>query len=258
MNWRFENTGFHTGVFNMDYDTTLAQALIKCAGNSTIRVYGWQPPAISLGWNQSMDAVDFVKTDAAGINIVRRPTGGRAILHSDELTYSVVMRVRGKNVLAVYDDISGALISGLKELHLPVTIEKSQPALSSLYRTPSGAACFSSAGRYEIKCYGKKLVGSAQRRYAADNGEEVVLQHGSILLGPDHKRLVDFLNFPIEEEREALRRELDEKTTDLSTILDRKVTFQETAELILRGFQNAWSITSDLINTISEEQKVTV
>ena len=258
MNWRFENTGFHSGVFNMDYDTTLAQALIKGAGNSTIRVYGWQPFAISLGWNQPLDAVDLVKSSATGIDVVRRPTGGRAILHSDELTYSVVLRVKGKNVLSVYEEISGALIAGLKELHVPVVIEKSQPAFSSLYRSTSGAACFSSAGRYEIKCHGKKLVGSAQRRYAADNGEEVVLQHGSILLGPDHKRIVDFLSFPSENERESLRHMLDEKTTDLSTVLDRKVSFQETAEIVLRGFEKAWSIMSEFKDTITEEQKVTV
>jgi lipoate-protein ligase A len=258
MNWRFENTGFRSGVFNMNYDIALAQALIQGAGNSTIRVYGWQPSAISLGWNQSLDAIDLIKAETAGIDIVRRPTGGRAILHSEELTYSVAMRVKGKNILAVYGDISCALIAGLQKLQVPVTIEKNQPVFSSLYRTTSGAVCFSSAGRYEIKCHGKKLVGSAQRRYTADNGEEVVLQHGSVLLGSDHKRIVDFLNFPSEEEREALRHELEKKTTDLSTILNRAVTFKETAEVILQGFQKAWSIMPDVRNTITEEQKVTV
>jgi lipoate-protein ligase A len=258
MNWRFENTGIHSGVFNMEYDIALAQALVTGVGNPTIRVYGWQPFAISLGWNQSMDEIDLAKASASGIDVVRRPTGGRAILHSEELTYSVVMRVKGKNVLSVYDDISRALVTGLLTLGAPVAIEKSQPHFPSLYRTTSAAACFSSAGRYEIKCGEKKLVGSAQRRYVADNGEEVVLQHGSILLGPDHKRMVKFLNLPSEEDRDALRRELDEKTIELSTVLNRVIKFEEVAEAILQGFQKAWSIAPEVVNIIDEELKVNI
>ena len=144
-----------------------------------------------------------IKHQSAGIDVVRRPTGGRAILHANELTYSVVMQVRGKNVLNVYEDISRALIVGLQELGASVAIEKSQPHFPSLYRSSSSVACFSSAGRYEIKYNGKKLVGSAQRRYAVVNGEEVVLQHGSILLGSEHKQIVDYLNFPSEEQRDC-------------------------------------------------------
>jgi lipoate-protein ligase A len=258
MNWRFKNTGISSGVFNMEHDETLAKALIDGTGAPTIRVYGWHPSAISLGWNQSMDEVDLKKTSSAGIDVVRRPTGGRAILHSDELTYSVVMRVREKNVLFVYEEISRALIAGLRELGASVDIEKSQPHFPSLYRTTSAAACFSSAGRYEIKYRGKKLVGSAQRRYAADGGEEVVLQHGSVLLGADHMRIVDLLNLPSEEKRHDLRRELDEKTTSLSVILNRVVTFDETAEKIFYGFRKAWSISPEVVHSNLKEQKVAI
>jgi lipoate-protein ligase A len=258
MNWRFENTGIRSGVFNMEYDIALARALVNGAGNPTIRVYAWQPVAISLGWNQSIDEIDLAKTSASNIDVVRRPTGGRAILHSEELTYSVVMRVKGKNVLSVYDDISRALVIGLQGLDVPVAIEKSQPHFPSLYRTTSAVACFSSAGRYEIKCHEKKIVGSAQRRYVADDDEEVVLQHGSILLGPDHKRIVEFLNLPSEEKRVQLRRELDEKTTELSTVLNRVISFEEVAEAILQGFQKAWSIAPEVANMIDEELRVNI
>jgi lipoyl(octanoyl) transferase len=256
MNWRFENTGISSGVFNMDYDTALAQALVKGTGNPTIRVYAWRPSAISLGWNQSFDEINLAKTSSSRIDVVRRPTGGRAILHSEELTYSVVMRVKGKNVLSVYDDISRALVAGLLELGAPAAIEKSQPHFPSLYRTASAAACFSSTGRYEIKCHGKKLVGSAQRRYAAEGGEEVVLQHGSILLGPDHKRIVDFLNFSSEEQRIALRYELDEKTTELSTVLNRDIPLHEATDAVLHGFRKAWSITPEVVNVMNSGEKV--
>jgi lipoate-protein ligase A len=258
MNWRFENTGVRSGVFNMEYDEALARALVEGTGNPTIRVYGWQPFAISIGWNQSIDEIDVNKTSAAGIDVVRRPTGGRAILHANELTYSVVMRVHNKNVLTVYEDISRALVAGLQELGAPVAIEKSQPHFPSLYRSASAVACFSSTGRYEIKCKGRKLVGSAQRRYAAGDGEEVVLQHGSILLGSEHKQIVDFLNLPSEEQRIALLQELDEKTTELSTVLNRVVNYDKTADAILQGFRKAWFISPEVVNTIDKEQKVTI
>lgn len=256
MEWRFENTGFRSGVFNMEYDETLARALMNGTGSPTIRVYGWNPAALSLGWNQSMDDIDLTKVSQAGVDVVRRPTGGRAILHSDELTYSVTMHACGRNVLMVYDEISRALVSGLQELGALVAIEKSQPYFPSLYRTISSGACFSSTGRYEIKFDGKKLVGSAQRRYSNGTGNEIILQHGSILLGTDHKRIVEFLRLQSDEHRALLRRELDEKTTELSTVLHRKVSFEETAEAILFGFKNSWGIIPEIVNTSKTELRV--
>lgn len=256
MEWRFENTGFHSGVFNMEYDEALAKALVKGTGCSVIRVYGWNPPAISLGWNQSIDEIDVEKALSAGIDVVRRPTGGRAILHCDELTYSVTMRVRDRNVLTVYDEISRALVIGLKEVGALVAIEKSQSHFPTLYRNVSAPVCFSSAGRYEIKFNGKKLAGSAQRRYAVGNGEEVVLQHGSILLDSGHKHIVEFLRLPSEEQREALRYELEEKTIELRSILGRTVSFEETAEAILLGFKNGWGILPELVRISDTELKV--
>jgi lipoate-protein ligase A len=168
------------------------------------------------------------------------------------------MLAQGKNVLTLYEEISRALIAGLQELGAPVAIEKSQPHFPSLYQDSSAAACFSSTGRYEIKCGSKKLVGSAQRRYIVAGGEEVVLQHGSILLGPEHKQIVDFLRLPSDEQRGALRRDLDEKTIELSTVLRRSVSFDETADAIFNGFRNAWSISLDHVIMIDDQQKVIV
>lgn len=242
----------------MEYDESLARTLASGSGSPTIRLYGWRPPAISLGWNQIGDDIDRERASAAGIDIVRRPTGGRAILHCDELTYSVTMRVRGKNILAVYDEISRALVAGLKYLGAPVSIEKSQPHFPSLYQSASAVACFSSTGRYEITHNGKKLVGSAQRRFAAGNGEEVALQHGSILLDSGHTRIVDFLRSPSADQRTALRRTLDEKTTDLSSILRRTVPFEEAAEAVVFGFKKAWGISPAAENEVENELKVKV
>lgn len=241
MIWRFENTGHRDGAFNMEYDERLARLLVEGGEGGTVRVYGWNPAAISLGWNQSIEEIDAAKCSQAGIDIVRRPTGGRAILHSDELTYSVTMLSTRASVLSVYNEMSNALVRGLRRLGADVSLEKSQPHFPSLYRAPFSTACFTSSARYEISVGGRKLVGSAQRRYARSNGEEVILQHGSILLGSDHKRMVEFLAID-DKDRAMIAQELDDKTTDLRSILQRKITFEELIPLIRLGFEEAWGI----------------
>ncbi|MBI3787146.1 MAG: lipoate--protein ligase family protein [Ignavibacteriales bacterium] len=240
MTWHFENTGCHTAAFNMEYDERLARLLVEGGEIGTVRVYGWKPAAISLGWNQSLEEIDAAKCSQAGVDIVRRPTGGRAILHSDELTYSVTMVSTRASVLSAYNEISNALVCGLRRLGVDVSLEKSQPHFPSLYRTASSKACFTSSARYEIGVGGRKLVGSAQRRYACSHGE-VILQHGSILLGPDHKRMVDFLAID-DTARAFIGQDLNDKTTDLGSILQRTITFEEIAPMIRLGFEEAWGI----------------
>ena len=245
MVWQFRNTGCRTGTFNMEYDEKLAQSLVSSEGPSIVRFYGWKPPAISLGWHQDAGEIDTEKCAGAGIDVVRRPTGGRAILHSDEVTYSVVMIASQKSVLSVYQQISDALVCGLRSLGADVALEKSQPHFPSLYRSSSSVACFASAARYEIHIAGRKLVGSAQRRYARSNGEEVVLQHGSILLGPDHLRMVDFLKSLREDQRERLKSELRAKTIDLASALGKRVEYDDVVPALKKGFEEAWHIKFD-------------
>ena len=163
-----------------------------------LRLYRWRPWAVSLGYHQREDHLIAERLRADGIDIVRRPTGGRAILHAEELTYSVVMSVAGQGVLHVYNAISRALVRGLRHLDVEVSLQRSQPNFPEAYRHASSIPCFASSARYEIEWRGRKLVGSAQRRYLAD-GKEVVLQHGSILCGPAHLNLVDYLRLPEED-----------------------------------------------------------
>src|SRR5690606_2653286 len=113
-------------------------------------------------------------------------TGGRAILHAQELTYSVVMPSEGRSIMEVYRQISEALTAGLKSLAPDIGIAKSQPDFQKLYREPGSIPCFSSSARYEIEFDGRKVVGSAQRRIGS-----AVLQHGSILIGDAHLALAD-------------------------------------------------------------------
>lgn len=226
----------------MRYDRRLAQSLVVSDSPFVVRVYGWRPPAISLGWHQAVEEIDSKKCAEEGIDLVRRPTGGRAILHSDEVTYSVAMVASQKSVLSVYQRISEALVCGLRSLGAEIALEKSQPHFPSLYRASLSVACFASVARYEIHIAGRKLVGSAQRRFARPNGDEVVLQHGSILLGPDHQRIVEFLKGVGDHQRQQLKRELQGHTTDLSTALNKSVEYDEVASALRWGFEKAWGI----------------
>ena len=226
----------------MEYDQALAKALMEGNATPTVRVYGWDPHALSLGWSQPLNEVDLPKARSEGVDVVRRPTGGRAILHSDELTYSVVMPALGRNILTVYDDISRALVCGLRKLGVEAKLEKRQPHFPSEYNKPLSAACFTSTAKYEIQTNGRKLVGSAQRRYSDGTGQEIVLQHGSIPLGADHRRIVEFLRVSDVEKRH-IQAELDKKTIDLSSSLGRRVVYDDVAEALRQGFEEAWSIT---------------
>ena len=248
--WRFLNTGFGSGAHNMEFDEKLAQELLSGAGAPTLRLFQWKPWAISLGHNQRVEDINVEKCQEDGIDVVRRPTGGRAILHAEELTYSVVMHAEGKGVLQIYNEISNALVAGLRLFGVEVSLQRSQPNLSEQYRRVSGIACFSSSARYEIEYDGRKLVGSAQRRFG-DGAGDVVLQHGSILCGAAHKNLVNYLRL---DDRLAvgLSRELSEGTIDLSDICGRGIDVEALSLCIKDGFETEWGFKFEKLEQTDE------
>jgi lipoate-protein ligase A len=213
----------------MQFDESLAARLVGSDGSPTLRVYGWSPPAISVGYNQSTDDFDLAKLHAAGIDIIRRPTGGRAILHVHELTYSVTMRIEGRSLHEIYRQINVALLEGLHYLGIDAQLSQQNSNFRQMAKEPSFVLCFFTSAKHEIQFSGQKLIGSAQRRYG-----DVVLQHGSLLLGPQHRRLVEFLS---SKSREAIEVSVDEHATDVETILKRSISFDETAGAVKKGFE---------------------
>ncbi len=240
--WDFCNTGENTGEYNMLFDEALVRRLDDGSGLPTVRVYRWKPWAISLGHHQNITDIDGRLCRQDGIDIVRRPTGGRAILHAEELTYSVVMPADRKGIHGVYNEISSALVEGLRQFGVVVSLQRSQPDFARLYRSPSSIPCFSSSARYEIEWQGRKLVGSAQRRYSGQGGD-IVLQHGSILCGPAHRRLADYLMLPDLHDRESVREDLDGKTADLQEASGKPVNLEELSDCLRKGFERSWGVT---------------
>ncbi len=237
--WRFEHSGKLDGASNMALDSAMAEALAAGGGAPTLRLYGWSPWAISLGYNQREEEIDAARCRESGIDVVRRPTGGRAILHAEELTYCVVMPSGRRSILDVYNDISRALVRGLSLFGVEATLQRSQPNFPEHYRSPSAIPCFTASARYEIEWDGRKLVGSAQRRVTG--ATNVVLQHGSILCGPAHKRLTEFIRAD-ENVRDLLRSELNMKTVDLSEATGGPVDIDHLAECIRQGCELHWGV----------------
>ena len=240
--WNFLNTGEHTGAFNMEFDMTLAERLQHGEILPTLRLYGWKPWAVSLGYNQSENDIDLKRCSDFGYDVVRRPTGGRAILHSNELTYAVVMPASGRGITEIYSLISKALVAGLSTIAPNVSYETSQPNFQTLYKKQESIPCFSASARFEVQVNGKKLVGSAQRRFSQPDGPEVVLQHGSILLGAEHRMLAEILSVRDAEVRSKILHDIEAKTIDLSAAAERTVTFNEAAEAVKHGFEKMMNI----------------
>lgn len=155
-----------------------------------LRLYSFDPPAITLGYHQDPEKVldlDSVRDD--GIDLVRRITGGRALLHDGELTYSVCASLDspffGQGLQKTFIDISMSLVDALRKLGVDAAISDGKKYGG---RTESSSPCLVSSSRHEITASGKKLVGSAQRRTA-----RAFIQHGSILLRPASERIAAYL-----------------------------------------------------------------
>jgi lipoate-protein ligase A len=170
----------------MALDEALMES-VREGGEAVLRFYRWEPACLSLGRNQP--AAGRYREDriaAEGWEVVRRPTGGRAVLHDRELTYSVVTPA---GLLGSpresYAAVNRALVAGLRRLGVPAVL---QPRTARRAPVPSLAPCFRDPAEGEVVVEGRKLIGSAQFREG-----NVVLQHGSLLLDGDQRRVAALL-----------------------------------------------------------------
>lgn len=232
MIWHFHDSGPQPGSVNMERDATLARLLDAGLIPPTLRLYGWQPPAVSLGYHQESADIDAAELERAGYDLVRRPTGGKAILHAHEVTYCVVMPWGERSPKEIYRFINECLIVGLSHLGIRALLSGETDDLRTLYRDPASLPCFTSSAKSELLVGGRKLAGSAQRKIGS-----AILQHGSVLIGPGHRRLAEFLAPRIQDARALIERDLETKTTDIESILGRSVTYEEAAEAIRAGFE---------------------
>jgi lipoate-protein ligase A len=231
--WRLLITPPARGAWNMALDEAILEACGRGDSPATLRLYAWEPACLSLGYAQPVQDVDLERLQARGWDLVRRPTGGRAVLHTDEITYSVIAppgeaRISG-TVLEAYNRLAAALVETLRLLDLPVEIQERRPDGN---KDPN-PVCFEVPSTYEITVVGKKLVGSAQARR-----KDGVLQHGSLPLTGDLTRILQVLVYPDETARSAAARRLLEKATTVEAVLGRVIAWKTAAEAFRTAFRS--------------------
>lgn len=235
--WRLLKTPAQDGAMNMAIDQAIMEAVAAGFAPPTLRFYAWEPACLSLGYTQPIEDVDRARLQTRGWELVRRMTGGRAILHTDELTYSVAVKkghpiVEG-DIIASYRRLSRALVTGLELLGAAPQADK-----RSDHRPDSkGPVCFEVPSHYEITVNEKKLVGSAQvRKFGA------VLQHGTLPLTGDITRILDALVFESDEKRERLRERVRSRAATLADVLGTQLAWQHAAETMARSFQSTFDL----------------
>ncbi len=181
--WRLLQHGNLDGAWNMALDVALLHAVDRREAPPALRFYGWSPPCLSLGRHQPLSAVDVEFCRREGVRVVRRPTGGRAVLHHMELTYSVAAPLDGvilpRAAQEAYRRICEALVVGLARVGVAAELAPGAASLD-LPAPTSTVPCFRAPAGGEVVVGGRKLVGSAMRLHGGS-----VLQHGSILLDWD-------------------------------------------------------------------------
>jgi len=217
------------------------EAILASAGRGqslpTLRLYAWQPACLSLGYAQPFADVDVERLNARGWDVVRRATGGRAILHTDELTYSVTAPLDHPlmqgTILESYRRLAIALVAGVRALGIPVEMAEHAPATGAA----KGPVCFEAPSAYEIVTGGKKLIGSAQARK-----REGVLQHGTFPLNGDLTRIAQALFFPDEQARTAAGEKLLRRATTAESVLGREIGWETAAQATVESFQRELGI----------------
>lgn len=236
--WRLLITPPARGAWNMALDESILEHIGRGASLPTLRLYAWDPACLSLGHAQPYADVDLARLKQRGWEVVRRATGGRAILHTDEITYSVIApndepRVAG-TVLESYNRLAQALLLAVQKLEIPVEMKEGKPNNTS---TPN-PVCFEVPSTYEITVDGKKLIGSAQARK-----KEGVLQHGSLPLTGDLTRICQALVFESESAREQAAQRLLARAATVESALGRAVSWQTAADAFIDAFEAQLGLT---------------
>ncbi|MDH7506705.1 MAG: biotin/lipoate A/B protein ligase family protein [Candidatus Thermoplasmatota archaeon] len=230
--WRLLKTENNSAFTNMAIDNAVLVANSKGFTPPTVRFYTWKPPAISIGYFQSLnDEVDIDACNNLGVQYVRRITGGGAVFHEKELTYSVVIPEANpkvpKNILQSYSKICGAIVKGLKHLW----IESKYAPIN------------------DIIVNNKKISGSAQTRKF-----KTVLQHGTVLIDVDVDKMFKVLKVPNEKIKDKLIADVKQRVTSIKHVSGNNVSFDEVADAMKLGFEQEFDV--ELIDGSLSEKEI--
>lgn len=241
--WRFIDSGNCSPSFNMALDEALLDWQSDGSFPPTIRFYGWNPPTLSIGYFQKVDKeINYDVVKGNNLGFVRRPTGGRGVLHDQELTYSVIVPESHpkmpNSVTEAYRVISTGILEGFKQLGLEAyfAIPQTEEDKDSL-KNPRSAVCFDAPSWYELVVEGRKVAGSAQTRQKG-----VILQHGSILLDLDEDLLFSLFHYPNPKVKERMQKAFRKKAVAINTLRNKPVSINEAKSAFKEGFKKGLQI----------------
>jgi lipoyl(octanoyl) transferase len=252
--WRFIDSGNCSPSFNMALDEALLDWHSQGKIPPVIRFYGWEPATLSIGYFQKVEKeIDLDAVKAHGLGFVRRPTGGRGVLHEHELTYSVIVSEdhpeMPKTVTEAYRVISEGILKGFHQLGLEAyfAVPRTDEERSAL-KNPRSAVCFDAPSWYELVVEGRKVAGSAQTRQKG-----VILQHGSILLDLDEDKLFSLFKYPSDRVKDRMKSAFKSKAVAINEISSRRITLEEAKEAFYKGFAEGLNIELESYDLTEEE-----
>jgi lipoate-protein ligase A len=256
--WCYINSGKCSAAYNMALDECLLNWQSEKSMPPTIRFYEWSIPTLSIGYFQKVEKeINMEEVKKRGFEFVRRPTGGRSVLHDKELTYSVIVSEEHpdmpKTVTEAYRVISQGILEGFQSLGLEAyfAVPKTQQEREDL-KNPRSSVCFDAPSWYEIVVEGRKIAGSAQTRQKG-----VILQHGSIPLDIDLDTLYDLFLFPNERIKERMKSMFSSKAVAINELTDRTFTIEQLIDAFKIGFEKGLNI--ELVPyELTKEQKEAV
>jgi lipoate-protein ligase A len=241
--WGFIDSGDCSPAFNMALDEALLTWHSVGKIPPIIRFYGWNPASLSIGYFQKVEReINMDAVNQYGLGFVRRPTGGRGVLHEHELTYSVIVKEdypnMPKTVTEAYRFISEGILRGFHLLGLQAdfAVPRSVAEKEAL-KSPRSAVCFDAPSWYELVVEGRKVAGSAQTRQ-----KDVILQHGSILLDLDEDKLFSLFKYPNERVKKKMQLAFKNKAVAINDISRRPITVDEAKEAFRKGFSEGLNI----------------
>lgn len=241
--WRFIDTGNSSPSFNMALDEALLDWHSTGDFPPVIRFYGWNPATLSIGYFQKVEKeIDMDAVKELNLGFVRRPTGGRGVLHEHELTYSVIVSEEHpdmpKTVTEAYRVISEGILQGFHLLGLDAyfSVPKTEEQKASL-KNPRSAVCFDAPSWYELVVEGRKVAGSAQTRQKG-----VILQHGSILLDLDEDKLFRLFKYSNDRIKGKMQAAFKEKAVAINAITDKQITIDMAKKAFKEGFERGLNI----------------
>lgn len=237
--WLFLDTGHHDAAVNMALDECMINWLNEGKIGPTLRFYGWNKPSLSLGRFQKAErTIDFEAVEKHGCQYVRRLTGGSAVLHDNELTYSLVISEDDPGIPKTVKDAYYILSKGVFEGYRALGVDAEYAIPEPRTERERTAICFEKPAIYEMVVDGKKLSGNAQTRLRG-----VLMQHGSIPMSMDVDMLFDLFRFPSEKSRNRKKKAFHKKAIAVDDILDKQHTYEMMTEAFKKGFEKGLGIT---------------